>query len=79
LGKYSAGTDGIPDFVVKKCIEVIKMPLAHICNASLEAGIFPDRFKIAKVKPLHKKGDMGIWEIIGQYPFYVRSQKSWKN
>jgi hypothetical protein len=34
-GKYSAGTDGIPDFVVKKCIEVVKMPLA-----SLEAGIF---------------------------------------
>jgi hypothetical protein len=33
------------------------MPLAHIYNASLEAGIFPERFKIAKVKPLHKKGD----------------------
>jgi hypothetical protein len=33
------------------------MPLAHIYNASLEAGIFPERFKIAKVKPLHKKRD----------------------
>jgi hypothetical protein len=35
------------------------MPLAHIYNASLEAGIFPERFKIAKVKPLHKKGNQG--------------------
>jgi hypothetical protein len=45
--------------VVKKCIEVVKMPLAHIYSASLEAGIFPERFKIAEVKPLHKKGVMG--------------------
>jgi hypothetical protein len=58
-GKYSAGIDGIPDFVVKKCIEVAKRPLAHIYSASLEAGIFPERFKIAKVTPLYKKGDMG--------------------
>jgi hypothetical protein len=58
-GKYSAGIDGIPDFVVKKCVEAIKRPLAHIYNASLEAGIFPERFKIAKVTPLYKKGDMG--------------------
>jgi hypothetical protein len=34
-----------------------KKPLAHICNASLEFGSFPDRFKIAKVKPIHKKRD----------------------
>jgi hypothetical protein len=63
-GKYSAGSNGIPDFVVKKCIEVVKMPLAHIYNAFLEAGIFPERFKIAKVKPLHKKGDMGNYRLM---------------
>jgi hypothetical protein len=57
-GKYLADTDGIPDFMVKKCIEVVKMPLAHIYNAFLEAGIFQERFKIAKVTP-HTKGDMG--------------------
>jgi hypothetical protein len=58
-GKYSAGIDGIPDFVVKKCIDVVKKLLAHIYNASLEAGIFPERFKTAKVTPLYKKADMG--------------------
>jgi hypothetical protein len=50
-GKYSAGTDEIPNYVVKKCIEVVQKPYAHIYNASLEAGIFPE------IKPLHEKGD----------------------
>jgi hypothetical protein len=54
-GKHSAGTDEIPDYVIKKCIEEIKNPLAHLCDASMKCGIFPDRFKIAKVKPLYKK------------------------
>jgi hypothetical protein len=58
-GKYLAGIDGIPDFVVKKCIEVVKRPLAHIYNASLEEGIFPERFKTAKVTPFYKKGRYG--------------------
>jgi potassium voltage-gated channel Eag-related subfamily H protein 8 len=35
------------------------MPIAHIYNAPLKAGIFPETFKIAKIKSLHKKGDMG--------------------
>jgi hypothetical protein len=39
-----------------KCIKMVRLPLAHIYNASLEAGVFPERFKIAKAKPLHKKG-----------------------
>jgi hypothetical protein len=63
-GKYSAGIDGIPDFVVKKCTEVVKRPLAHIYNSSLEAGIFPERFKTAKVTPPYKKGDMGNYTPI---------------
>jgi hypothetical protein len=52
-GKLSAGIDEIPDYVVKRGIEAIKKSLAHIYNASLEFGIFPDRFKIAKVKPFY--------------------------
>jgi hypothetical protein len=41
----------------RTCIEEIKKPLEHLCNASMKCGIFPDKFKIAKVKPLYKKGD----------------------
>ena len=55
--KLSAGIDDIPDYVVKRCIQVLKKPLANIYNASLELGIFPDQLKIAMVIPLYKKGN----------------------
>ena len=32
-------------------------PLTIIINQSLKTGIFPEALKIAKVKPLYKKGD----------------------
>ena len=55
--KSSAGIDGIPDYIVKQCIEHLKVPLTNIYNASLKSGTFPDKLKIAKVIPVHKKGD----------------------
>ena len=57
-GKLSAGIDEIPDYVVKQCKTLLKKPLANIYDASLESGIFPDQLIIAKVVPLHKKGDI---------------------
>ena len=58
-GKCSSGFDNVTDSIVKKCVQFIKKPLADICNASFASGIFPDRLKIAIVKPLHKKGNTG--------------------
>jgi hypothetical protein len=45
-GKHSAGIDEITGYVVKKCIEEINKPLAHLCNASLECGIFQIGLKL---------------------------------
>jgi hypothetical protein len=56
-GKPTAGCDDIPERLVKQCIQLIKGPLAHIYNVSLNSGVFPDEWKTAKVKPLYKKGD----------------------
>ena len=44
---------------VKQCIHVqlIKGPLAHIYNVSLNSGVFRDEWKTAEVKLLYKKGD----------------------
>jgi len=56
-GKPTAGDDDIPENLVKKRMQLIKGPLAHIYNLSLNSGVFPDTWKTAKVKPLHKKGD----------------------
>jgi hypothetical protein len=56
-GKFSAGCDEIPEYVVKQCAVSIKGPLTHIYNMSINSGTFPEVFKVARVKPLHKKGD----------------------
>ncbi|PNF17023.1 hypothetical protein B7P43_G02754 [Cryptotermes secundus] len=42
--------------IVKQCIQFIKKPLTFIFNLSLSSGIFPDQMKIAKVRPIFKKG-----------------------
>jgi hypothetical protein len=42
---------------MKACASLISHPLSYIYNHSLYTGIFPDRLKIAVVKPLYKKGD----------------------
>jgi len=55
--KLTAGYDDIPESLVKQCIQSIKGPLTHIYTVSLRSGVFPDEWKLAKVKPLYKKGD----------------------
>lgn len=55
--KESFGWDEIPITLIKENISVLKKPLTHIINLSLSQGIFPDKFKIASIKPLFKKGD----------------------
>ena len=56
-GKPTAGDDDIPETLVKQYMQLIKGPLAHIYNLSLNSGFFPDIWKTTKVKPLYKKGD----------------------
>jgi hypothetical protein len=56
-GKPTSGDDDIPENLVKQCILLIKGPLTHIYNLSLNSGVFPDLWKTAEVKPLHKKAD----------------------
>jgi hypothetical protein len=51
-GKFSAGYDEIPEYVVKQCAMYIKGPLTHIYNVSINSGVFPDFFKVARVKPI---------------------------
>ena len=60
-GKFTSHYDDIPESLVKHCIQLIKRPLAHICNISLSSGVFPEEWKTVKVKPLYKKGDTLLW------------------
>ena len=49
------GPHSIPVFSLKILSGTISLPLSSIINHSFETGIFPDKVKIGKVTPLHKK------------------------
>jgi hypothetical protein len=68
-GKPTAGYDDIPESLVKQCIQLTKGPLAHIYIASLSSGVFPDKWKTVKVKPLYKKGDR--YEMLNYRPISI--------
>ena len=55
--KKSAGADGIRPLLLKKCCKQVFKPITHIMKLSLKFKIVPDKLKIAKVIPVHKKDD----------------------
>ena len=57
--KYScsAGPDGIPSCVLKKCMAALIRPLVIILNLSLQQKTFPTMWKKSIMFPVHKKGD----------------------
>ena len=58
--KSSYGYDNISTKLLKQIHKPLMGPLCLIINQSLTTGIFPDRLKIARVFPAHKKGDITI-------------------
>ena len=58
--KSSSGHDGISNELLKLLkIELSKL-LTLIMNQMITTGIFPDSFKISKITPLFKKGDVSM-------------------
>ena len=41
-GKPTAGDDDVPEDLVEQCVQLVRGPLAHIYNLSLNSGVFPD-------------------------------------
>ena len=56
--KSSSGNDGISTNILKKLEPLLSKSLALIINQSLNTGIFPERLKLAKITPVHKKDDV---------------------
>ena len=56
----AASYDKIPMSIIKRIIDIIAEPIAHIINLSIISGIVPDEMKIARVIPLFKAGDRSI-------------------
>jgi len=52
----AAGIDNIKSIFLKDGASILGKPIAKLCNLSIKLSIFPDKCKIAKLKPLFKKG-----------------------
>lgn len=48
------GVDNIPVSVLKKAIDVLAAPIAHLCNVSLATGVVPSGLKLGKITPVFK-------------------------
>jgi len=55
--KLSSGFDDVPITVIKHARSSLQKPFAHLVNSSFISGIFPEKLKISKIKPLYKKGN----------------------
>ena len=55
--KNSSGHDEMSNKLLKSIKHEISKPLTVIINQTIVTGIFPNALKVAKVKPLHKKGE----------------------
>ena len=58
--KKSVGLDGISVKILKMSKDVIVRPITVLINKSITQGKVPNKWKIAKIIPLHKKGDRSI-------------------
>lgn len=54
--KYTCGIDEIPSLLVKICNDELTPPITLLINQSFDKSCFPDKLKIAAIKPILKKG-----------------------
>ena len=50
------GIDDLSGIFLKDGATLLATPITQLCNLSISSGRFPDACKIAKLKPLFKKG-----------------------
>ena len=52
----AAGIDKTSRRFLEDGANILAKPISEICNISISSGIFPNDCKIAKLKPLYKRG-----------------------
>ena len=55
--KSSTGYDNISNKLIKHARAILVKPLTLLTNQIIHTGVFPRQLKVARVKPLFKKGD----------------------
>ena len=54
----AACLDNLSGRILKDGAKVLAKPITDICNLSITSGKFPDSCKLAKLKPINKKGSL---------------------
>ena len=55
--KKSTGSDNIPPYIYKGCVDFLVKPLLCIFNMAIQTNCFPDRLKQSIVTPVFKSGN----------------------
>lgn len=53
----SPGPDCLPAYILKGCKDWLLLPLAHIFNLVLNTGVYPNQWKVTRVRPIPKSGN----------------------
>ena len=67
----ASGPCSVPIQMLKLARHKLSIPLNDICNTSFNDGIFPEKIKVAKVVPSHKKGPTN--DVNNYRPISLRS------
>ena len=69
------GHDNISMKLLQFLSQIISKPLTILINQSISTSIFPDKAKIAKILPLHKRITPNLLQITDLCPFFLAYQK----
>ena len=72
------GLDNLGGRFLKDGATELSRPVAQLINISIKWSVFPEQCKIAKLKPLYKKG-FALQKTIGQFQYFLFSQNCLKN
>lgn len=70
----SCGPDLVPAMIIKDCSTPFSSALFHIFNLSIKTCTFPSLWKLARITPIHKSGDVS--DISNYRPIAVLSNFS---
>jgi hypothetical protein len=57
---FTMGSDQIPSFLVKDCLNCFEDVLCFIMNLIVETGVYPDLWRCSKICPVFKSGNKSI-------------------
>ena len=67
----AAGVDKLSGRFLKDGVNILAKPISALCNLSISQGVFPSTCKVAKLKPIFKKGkksDLSNYRPISLFP-----------